>query len=147
MRRLCLWPAVAALLSACGALGTPLTPTAGDLLAAPTSLQVGSRRLSAEAAPSLSDDLFRVRVQVRTKRGRVPALAVTGVYVVTENGVWTAPVAERDRRDCGGDRCLQGTGRGAADGLHPGEGVQVVVSLEDETGRVLWLRDARARVE
>ena len=84
---------------------------------------------------------------MQTKRGKVPALQVTGVYVVTEDGVWNAPVAARDRRACGDERCLQGIGRGAADGLRPGEGVQVVVSLKDEKGRVLWLRDARASIE
>ncbi len=146
MMRLWPVPVVAALLGACGTLGTP-EPTAGDLLTAPTTLQVGGRSLRAEATPSLTEDTFRVRVRVQTKRAPIPDLKVTGVYVVTEDGVWNAPVAARDRRDCGQDRCLQGTGRGAADGLHSGEGVQVVVSLKDEKGRVLWLRDARASIQ
>lgn len=146
MRRFWLWTALAAVLGACGTLGTP-EPTAGDLLAAPTTLQVAGRSLRAEATPTLGDATFRVRVQVQTKRGRVPALTVTGVYVVTEDGVWNAPVAARDRQDCGQARCLQGTVRGAADGLRPGEGVQVVVSLKDDRGRLLWLRDARASIQ
>ncbi|BDP42240.1 hypothetical protein DAETH_22090 [Deinococcus aetherius] len=146
MRRLWLLPVAAALLGACGTLGTP-EPTAGDLLAAPTTLQVGGRSLRAEATPTLGDDTFQVRVRVQAKHAPIPVLKVTGVYVVTEDGVWNAPVGARDRKDCGDDRCLQGTGRGAAEGLRSGEGVQVVVSLKDEKGRVLWLRDARASIQ
>jgi hypothetical protein len=146
MRRVWLLPLAAALLGACGTLAAPPTPTAGDLLAAPTALQLTGRRLKVDAAPTLDGETFRVRVRVQTSRAPLPPLALTGVYVVTGDGVWTAPVALRDRQPCKGRPCLQGTGSGAARGLRSGAGVQVVVSLRDAGGRTLWLRDARANI-
>lgn len=146
MRRLWLLPVAAALLGACGSLGAAPAPTAADLLAAPTTLQVGGRRLQAEAAPHLKGENLGVRVRVRAAQSTVPPLAVTDVYMVTDDGVWSAAAQGGSRPACGG-RCLQGTGRGEAGSLRPGDGVQVVVRLQDPRGRALWLRDAQARVE
>lgn len=147
MRRAWLWPLAAALLGACGTLSAPPAPSTGDLLASPTALQVSARRLKVEATPVLDGETFRVRVRVQTSRPPLPTLALTGVYVVTGDGVWTAPLAPTAlARRCGARPCLQATGSGEAGGLRPGEGVQVVVSLRDEAGRTLWLRDARASV-
>lgn len=144
MRRAWLLPLVAALLGACGTLAEPPTPTAGDLLAAPTALQIAGRSLKADATSSLDGNTFQVRVRVQATRPPLPSLAVTGVYVVTEDGVWSAATTQSGR--CGKGTCLQGTGRGGARGLRSGEGAQIVISLRDAGGRTLWLRDPQASV-
>lgn len=146
MRRAWLLPLAAALLGACGTLPSPPAPSTGDLLASPTALQVGARRLKVEAAPVLGEQTFRVRVRVHAARPPLPPLTLTGVYVVTGDGVWTAPLEPSEVRRCGARPCLQATGSGEARGLRPGEGVQVVISLRDEAGRTLWLRDAQASI-
>ncbi|MEW6422669.1 MAG: hypothetical protein AB1511_13220 [Deinococcota bacterium] len=146
MRRVWLFPVATVLLAACGGLASPPAPMASDLLGAPTALQIAGRSLRAEALPALAGNTFNVRVRVQASAAPLPSLAVTGVYVVTEDGVWTATSTQSERQDCGPKVCLQGTGRGAARGLRPGEGVQVVVSLKDAKGRVLWLRDPRAQI-
>lgn len=149
MKRVWFLAPVLAALTACGTLGTPPAPTTGDLLGAPTSLQLGTQRLKVEAAPQLGGDTLRVRVRVQGQRGAeaLPPLTVTGVYVVTREGMWSAPAARVSRQGCGERPCLQTSGSGAAGRLAAGEGVQVVVSLEDPRGRVLWLRDARVTVQ
>ncbi|GMA13812.1 hypothetical protein E5F05_15015 [Deinococcus metallilatus] len=147
MRRAWLLPLAAALLSACGDLAAPPAPTAGDLLGAPTSLQVTGRSLKAEATPTLDGTTLNVRVRVQPSRAPLPPLTLTGVYVVTEDGVWSAVTTRGESQDCGANSCLQGTGRGAARGLRPGEGVQVVVSLKDAQGRTMWLRDPQANIQ
>ncbi|WP_034384549.1 hypothetical protein [Deinococcus sp. YIM 77859] len=144
MRRAWFLPLAAALLSACGNMAAPPTPLAGDLLGAPTALQVEGRSLKADAAPVLEGDRFQVRVRVQASRAPVPSLSVTGVYVVTEDGVWRA--ASTRALSCGGPTCLQSLGSGAARGLRSGEGVQVVVSLKDARGRTMWLRDPQASI-
>ncbi|EYB67915.1 hypothetical protein DEIPH_ctg031orf0059 [Deinococcus phoenicis] len=141
-----LLPLAAALLSACGTLAGPPTPTAGDLLAAPTALQVAGRSLRVEATPTLDGATFNVQVRVQASRASPPPLTVTGVYVVTEDGVWSASSTQGDRQPCGAAVCLQGSGRGTSRGLRSGEGVQVVVGLKDARGRTLWLRDAQATI-
>lgn len=145
MRRRLSLPVVAALLSACGTLAPAPAPTAGDLLAAPTTLQVAGRRLRADATPHLKGQTLGVNVRVRAARAPMTGLTMTDVYVVTDDGVWSASAQGGDRPGCGG-RCLLGTGRGEAGSLRPGDGVQVVVRLQDDQGRPLWLRDARVRV-
>lgn len=146
MRRAWLLPLVAALLGACGSLAGPPTPSAGELLAAPTSLQVTGRSLRAEATSDLEGETetFRVRVRVHTSRPPLPSLTVTGVYAVTGDGVWSAATTQSGR--CGKGACLRGVGQGAARGLRSGEGMQIVVSLQDAGGRTFWLRDAHASV-
>lgn len=146
MKRAWLLPCAAALLGACGTLSSPPAPSTGDLLASPTALQVGARRLKVEAAPVLGGETFRVRVRVQASRPPLPPLALTGVYVVTGDGVWTAPLSPAVPRRCGARPCLQASGSGEARGLRSGQGVQVVVRLRDEAGRTLWLRDARASI-
>lgn len=146
MRRFWLLPLAAALLSACGGLAGLPAPTAGDLLAAPTALQVTGRSLRATATSTLDGSALNVRVLVQASRAPLPPLTVTGVYLVTEDGVWNAAATRSDRQSCGADACLQGSGSGTAHGLRPGEGVQVVVSLKDSRGRTLWLRDAQANI-
>ncbi|WP_272977064.1 hypothetical protein [Deinococcus geothermalis] len=146
MRRVWLFPLAATLLVACGSLASPPAPTAGDLLGAPTALQLAGRSLKAQASPTLAGNSFNVRVRVQASAAPLPPLTLTGVYVVTEDGVWMADTTQSERSDCAPKVCLQGTGRGAARGLRPGEGVQVVVSLKDSKGRVLWLRVPRANI-
>lgn len=144
MRRVWLLPLVAALLGACGSLADLPTPSAGDLLAAPTSLQVAGRSLKADAASDLEGETFQVRVRVQTSRPPLPSLTVTGVYAVTGDGVWSAATTQSGR--CGKGTCLQGIGQGTARGLRSGESMQIVVSLKGAGGRTLWLRDAQASV-
>ncbi|KEF33683.1 MULTISPECIES: hypothetical protein [Deinococcus] len=149
MKRAWVLAPVLAALTACGTLGTPPAPTTGDLLGAPTLLQLGPQRLKAEAVAQLGGGALRVRVRVQGQRGAeaLPPLAVTSVYVVTREGVWSAPAARASRQGCGELPCLQTSGSGAAGRLTAGEGVQVVVGLEDPRGRVLWLRDARVTIQ
>lgn len=136
------------LLGACGTVATPSSsPTAGDLLGAPTALQVAGRSVRADALPTLSGDTFRVRVKVQSSRSPLPPLTVTGVYVVTEDGVWRAERTRSSDAACAPRACLQGTGLGAASGLRAGDGVQVVVSLKGADGRTLWLRDPQANIK
>ncbi|WP_084048818.1 hypothetical protein [Deinococcus hopiensis] len=150
MKRLWFALFAASLLGACGTVATPAssTPrTAGELLGAPTSLQVSGRSVRADAAPVLAGDTFRVRVKVQASRAPLPPLTVTGVYVVTEDGVWRAGRTRSGEAGCAAQSCVQGTGEGAASGLRAGDGVQVVVSLKDAGGRTMWLRDPQASIK
>lgn len=131
-------------LVSCGSVGTP--PAAGDLLSAPTTLSVNGRLLTADATPTLSGKVFRVQVKVRADRAPLPALNVTGLFVVTNEGVWKAPVGPDAQRSCGVKLCTQGSASSAADGFQAGEGVQVVARVQDAQGRTYWLRDAQVRV-
>lgn len=147
MKRLCavLSPLLAVLsLAGCGSLDAP--PTAGQLLDAPTSLNVTGRVVRADAAPVISGSLFNVRVRVQSPRAQAAGLRVTDVYVVTGSGVWSAGVGAADQRPCGGG-CTVAVGRGAADGVQSGEGVQVVARLVDAQGRSFLLRDDQVRVK
>jgi len=135
-----------ALLAACGTVTTPPAPSAATLLGAPTALQVSGRSVRAEATPVLDRGTFRVQVRVQTTRAPLPPLTVTGVYVVTEDGVWRAAQTRSGQTGCDARTCVQGTGQGSAQGLRTGEGVQVVVSLRGAGGRTMWLRDARANI-
>lgn len=147
MRRAWLSFLMVPLLAACGTVATPPSPSAGTLLGAPTALQVSGRSVRAEATPVLDRGTFRVQVRVQTTRPPLPPLTVTGVYVVTEDGVWRAAQTRSERpTGCEARVCLQGTGQGSAQGLRSGEGVQVVVSLRSAGGRTMWLRDARASI-
>ncbi|PNY80597.1 hypothetical protein [Deinococcus koreensis] len=143
MRGMWLVPAALGLV-ACGSAPTP--PLTGDLLGAPTTLNVSGRVVSAQATPTIQGDEFRVRVRVQAARPPLPALKVTGIFVVTDAGVWKAPVPSGARLVCGARMCLQGTATGPASGIQPGEDVQVVARLQDRQGREFWLRDRDVRV-
>lgn len=136
-------PFAALLLAGCGSLDT--APTAGQLLDAPTTLNVTGKALTATAAPTLSGNLFSVKVKLQTPRATLPNLSVTNVYVVTNDGVWSTEVAKASQWKCG-TNCALAVGRGSADGVQAGEGVQVVVGLRDAQGRTFLLRDAQAKV-
>lgn len=139
------WLLAAALgLVACGAVPTP--PLTGDLLGAPTSLNVAGRVVTARATPTVQGQTFRVRVRVQTARPPLPSLKVTGIFVVTDAGVWKAGVASGARLVCGARMCVQGLASGPAGSIRQGEDVQVVARLQDGQGRVLWLRDKGVRV-
>ena len=133
-----------ALLAGCGSLDA--APTAGQLLDAPTSLNVTGQVVRAKAAPVISGSLFNVRVRVQTPRTLAAGLRVTDVYVVTGSGVWSAGVGTADQRPCG-NGCTVAVGRGTADGVEAGEGVQVVARLVDAQGRSFLLRDDQVRVK
>ncbi|GAA3997882.1 hypothetical protein GCM10022631_05710 [Deinococcus rubellus] len=167
MKRLALPLLFAPLLWACGtATGPALSApplSAGELLAAPTKLTIGGARLSAEAAPVLSAPLpcsgkscaanFVVPVKLRASGDQsslnLSSLKVTGVYVITEGGVWRSGVAAQDSRRCAAvledTNCLQAVGRGNAD-LSPHDAVQVVLTFRDPAGRSYQLRDSKAIV-
>lgn len=135
---------VAGLLVGCGSLSTPST---GQLLGAPTSLNLGGRSVTAQAAPTVSGDVFRVHLKVQSggvTGATLPPLTVTDLYVVTREGVWRSAVGSR-LRSCG-QQCGLTTLSGPARGLQRGEGVQVVVGLRDLQGRPYLLRDGSVRV-
>ncbi|MFC5847420.1 hypothetical protein [Deinococcus petrolearius] len=138
-----LFAVLLALLAGCGSLDAP--PTTGELLDAPTSLNVTGQVVRATAAPVISGSLFNVRVRVQTPRAAV-GLRVTDVYVVTGSGVWSAGVGAADQRACGAG-CTVAVGRGTANGVAAGEGVQVVARLVDAQGRRFLLRDDQVRVK
>lgn len=167
MKRLALPLLLAPLLWACGtttgpALGAPPL-SAGELLAAPTKLMIGGVKLSAEAAPVLSAPLpcsgkscaanFVVPVKLHasgdSKSFNLASLKVTGVYVITEGGVWRSGVAAQDNHRCAAalerTHCLQAVGRGNAD-LSPRDAVQVVLTFRDSAGKTYQLRDSKAVV-
>lgn len=143
MKRL-LFPVLALALAGCGSLNA--APTAGQLLDAPTTLNVAGTPLTAEAAPLLSGDLFSVKIKVKTARSALPDLKITEVYVVTNDGVWSAPATVGSQWRCAAN-CAFALGSGPANGLQAGEGVQVVIGLQDNQGRQLLLRDAQAKVK
>lgn len=142
MKRL-LAAALTLLMVGCG--GVTTAPTAGQLLDAPTNLNVTGKVLTADAAPTVSGGVFSVKVKLQTPRSALPALNVTDVYVVTNDGVWSAGVTQASQWKCG-PNCAYAIGRGPADGVQLGEGVQVVVGLRDAQGRTLLVRDAQAKV-
>lgn len=140
-----MWLLPAALgLVACGSAQAP--PLTGDLLGAPTTLNVAGRVVTAQATPTVRGDGFRVQVRVQSARPPLPTLNVTGIFMVTDSGVWKAAVPSGARRVCGARMCVQGTATGSAAGIRSGEDVQVVTRLQDGQGRVLWLRDADVKV-
>lgn len=143
MRLMWLLPAALGLV-ACGSAPTPLL--SGDLLGAPTALNVAGRVLTAQATPTVRDGHFRVQVRVQSARPPLPPLDVTGIFVVTDSGVWKAGVSSGARLVCGTRMCVLGTATGRAAGIRGGEDVQVITRLQDGQGRVLWLRDAEVKV-
>lgn len=135
--------AVTLLMVGCGAVSN--TPTAGQLLDAPTNLNVTGKVLTLDAAPTLSGNVFSVKVKLQSQRTALPNLNVTDVYVVTNDGVWSAGVTKASQWKCGSN-CTFAVGRGPADGVQARQGVQVVINLKDAQGRTFLLRDADARV-
>ena len=131
-------------LAGCGSLNA--APTAGQLLDAPTSLNLSGQPLTAQAFPAVSNGVFSVKVKVRSLKAALPDVKVTGVYVVTNDGVWEASSAERGPLKCG-LQCAFMVGSGPANGLAAGQGVQVVLGLKDTKGRELLLRDPQAQVK
>ncbi|MFC6617324.1 hypothetical protein [Deinococcus radiophilus] len=128
-------------LSACGSVSGG-APTAGELLRAPTSLNLAGHTLRAEATPLLRGDQLNAQLAVRSS-GSVLPLNVHSVYLVTQGGVWQS--GANWKAGCGQScRLVQGTG--PAQGLRSGENVQVVLRLQDSAGRNFWLRDEQARV-
>ncbi|ADY25992.1 hypothetical protein Deipr_0836 [Deinococcus proteolyticus MRP] len=135
--------ALALPLSACGSV-SQAGPSAGELLRTPTTLSLAGRTLSAEARPTLSGEQLSARVQVRSSASSLP-LSAQSVYLVTQGGVWQAE-GRWEASSCGaGCRVIEG--RGPAQGLRPGENVQVVVRLQDSAGRHFWLRDDQSLVQ
>lgn len=159
MKRLLALPVLAALLASCGAGSGPEVSvpavSVGNLLLAPLQLPVGGIKVRVKATPLLGGNCaaaqagcrnFTVPVRLYTVAGNLPPLKVTGVYVVTEGGVWRSGVQSGDNRLCNTRRCLVATARGNAE-LEGGEAVQVVVSLKDAQGRQYRLRDQKATVQ
>ncbi len=137
-------------LAGCGSLGSAPTPLAGDLLSAPTTLNLGGRLLGLTAAPQLvrESDRFSVRVSVEASAlTRSPTatdpLKVTGIYVFTGSGLWHSPRLNdfSSASTCPAQACAWGSG--SANGFTAGEDVRVIAQLRDASGRTHWLRDAR----
>ncbi len=161
---------LAPLLWACGSVGSPSPSapalSAGELLAAPTSLALGGVKLRAEATPYLNAPAcdnetcvpsvnFVVPVRLSaaagvlsgTQSSTLSGLKVTGVYVITEGGVWRSGVASSDNRRCVGTlNCLQAVGRGNAS-ISSSDPVQVVLTFQDRAGKTYKLRDAKAVID
>ena len=139
--------ALACALVACGAAGGTPDPQAGDLLSAPTTLIRQGHVLSAQSAVTLYGGGLGVRVQVGASApGRAGAaaslngLTLDGVFVVTGDGVWKAPLRATTpgQMSVGTLNAAAWSGSGK---LRPGSGVQVVVRLKDRLGHAYWLRD------
>lgn len=135
--------ALALPLSACGSVGTAAGPSAGELLRAPTSLNLAGRTLSAAARPVLNGNQLTASVQIVSSATVLP-LNVESVYLITQGGVWNTE-ARWKARSCG-EGCRMVQGQGPAQGLRAGENVQVVLHLTDSAGRNFWLRDSEAAV-
>ncbi|MFC6590833.1 hypothetical protein ACFP81_01470 [Deinococcus lacus] len=136
MRRALAALLVAASLAACGNLSS-VQPTAGELLGAPVSLNMGGRSVALDAAATLRGERLSVAVRLPARA----ALQVREVYVVTQGGVWRGQVSATGRSGAS----LQASASGPARGLRPGEAVQVVARVEAQ-GKSWWVRDAAARV-
>lgn len=137
-------PLLAALVG-CGSLDTAPSPLAGDLLSAPTTLNMGGQLLRVDGTPRLAG--AALGVQVRLSAGPfLPRFVPLAVYMVTRNGVWTAPLRLDRLPTCAGSPCMSAQARGRGEGVRSGEAVQVVVRLRDARGRLLWLRDPQATV-
>ncbi|MFC4425689.1 hypothetical protein [Deinococcus navajonensis] len=134
-----------AVLVGCGSLDAAPSPLAGDLLSAPTTLNLSGQLLRIDASPRLSGAALGVHVRLQSGTS-LPRVTPTAVFMVTRNGVWTAPLRLDPARRCSGCPCLQGQARGRGEGVRSGEPVQVVVRLKDARGRLLWLRDPQATV-
>ncbi|GGL91530.1 hypothetical protein GCM10010840_32000 [Deinococcus aerolatus] len=140
-------------LSGCSSL--PPAPLAGDLLGAPTTLNLDGQVMRLTATPQLRQDTqrFIVRVRVRANPsaarpvGRPLAtprpLKVTGLYVVTGSGLWQSPRLNdvTQASTCRERVCAWGSGE--ADGFTAGEDVRVIAQLRDASGQIFWLRDVR----
>ncbi|MDB5046479.1 MAG: hypothetical protein JWQ08_2529 [Deinococcus sp.] len=145
MKRVLLLMCAAAALVACGGLSSAPAPSAGDLLSAPTALNLAGRTIKLDAAPQLAQTDLNLRVRVQTSHKPLPKLKVLGVYMVTAGGVWNA--APQAARPCDArNRCTQVTASGPAQGLKAATGVQVVVNLSTADGRTYWLRDAASTI-
>lgn len=137
-------PLLALLLAGCG--GVNVAPSAGQLLDAPTTLNMTGLPLTAQAAPVVSGETFRVKVKLQVPRAQVPRVTVTDLYVVTREGVWSAGVGRAAQSRCA-STCTLAVASGPARGLRSGAGVQVVVGLKDAQGRTYLLRDDAVRVK
>ncbi|MFB9994403.1 hypothetical protein ACFFLM_20810 [Deinococcus oregonensis] len=141
MKRVLLLLCAAAGLVACGGLASPPAPSAGDLLSAPTALNLAGRTVKLDASPQLAQNTLNLRVRLQTTQKPLPKLKILGVYMVTAGGVWNAPPQAARACDTR-SRCTQVVASGPAQGLKPAAGVQVVVNLSGADGRTYWLRDA-----
>ena len=150
------------LLWACGSAGSPAVQvpevSAGELLSAPTHLVLDGVDLHAEAQPYLNEigcassgcahlPNFVVPVKLlapsvrAAKNSPLNTFRVTGVYVVTEGGVWRSGVAASDNRRCTSvAACLQAVSRGNAS-VASGTPAQVVLTFLDGAGKAHMLRD------
>lgn len=143
MKRLFL-PLLALLVTGCGTLNT--APTAGQLLDAPTTLNVAGNPVKADAFPTIKRDTFNVKVKLSTTKPTLPGLKVTNVYVLTNDGVWIADNTTSKTWKCAAN-CTIAQVRGAANGVQSGAGVQVILGLQDAQGNQYLLRDAQAQVK
>ncbi len=128
----------------CGSAGS--VPSAAQLLDAPTTLNVGGKLLSARVLPTVQEQVLAVRVRLSTGQKELPArLNLSGVYVVTNDGVWSSTVTAPLQWKCG-PTCALSAARGPAGNVQPGQNVQVVLSLNDGQGHTFLLRSGPMRV-
>ncbi len=144
-------------LSGCSSLGQLPAPLAGDLLGAPTTLNLDGQVMRLTAAPQLRHDTQRFIVRVRVRASppaarplgrplaRPRPLKVTALYVVTGSGLWQSPRLNDVTRTstCRERVCVWGSGDAA--GFTAGEDVRVVAQLRDASGQTYWLRDVRGQ--
>ncbi|WP_189063331.1 hypothetical protein [Deinococcus seoulensis] len=143
-----LWmAALACVLAACGALGRLPEPQPGDLLSAPTTLILHGQVLTARASAALYGGGLGVRVQVAPDRPGVNtaallgSLRLDGVFVVTGQGVWKAPLRPALPAQAVSGGSLNAAAWSGSGNLRRGDQVQVVLRLKDRLGHTYWLRD------
>ncbi|MDV6374642.1 hypothetical protein [Deinococcus arenicola] len=143
-------------LAGCGSLKSAPTPLAGDLLSAPTTLNLGGQVLQMTAAPQVVRSLDRFSVRLRVDAGTAAArpsalaaqprpLKITGIYVVTGSGLWEAPRLNdfSKAQNCLAQLCAWGSGD--ARDFTAGDDVRVIARLQDAGGKQYWLRDSYSR--
>lgn len=130
-------------LAGCGTRTTAADFTAGELLGMPTTIRTMGNSMKLESTPVLDGKTLRVQVRVLPA---LRSLTLIDVYVVTQDGVWRAPISRRASQRCG-EMCLQGIGQGPSQSLRIGEGIQVIASLQDAKGQSLWLRDSHVYIK
>lgn len=140
MKRFAL-PLLLWVLVGCGTLSA--APSTGELLGAPTRLNLRGGAVQVQADAAVASESFGLRLTLQGATLRRAPLSISNVYVVTRDGVWRSGAA---RLEPCGERCLSARVQGAARGMQRGEAAQVVLEVRDGQGRTYLLRDEAARV-
>lgn len=125
-------------------------PTTGQLLDAPTKLDFQGNTVTASSNSTLNDfdNSLNVEVLLKTYEQPLPKLKIKDVFMITNGGVWIAAYDKINQTQCytHSDTCTMAVSSGSAQGLEQGEGAQVVVKLQDDSGETYLLRDQNVKV-